>query len=55
MITYELSSDGNAITCLVCGMTSWNPTDIEQKYCQNCHLFHSQMALRQEIEDGPHP
>jgi hypothetical protein len=25
------------ITCPVCGMTSYNPNDIEQGFCGNCH------------------
>ena len=29
-----------SITCVACGMTSHNPTDIERKYCGNCHVFH---------------
>lgn len=35
-------TDGNtlSITCLICGMTSFNPTDVEQKYCGHCHVFH---------------
>jgi hypothetical protein len=26
-----------SITCPVCGMTSYNQTDIEQGYCGRCH------------------
>lgn len=28
------------IYCLKCGKTSYNPTDIAQKYCGHCHQFH---------------
>jgi ribosomal protein S27AE len=28
-----------SITCPVCGSTSYNPNDIEQRYCGNCHAF----------------
>jgi hypothetical protein len=28
------------IKCLLCNRTSWNPNDVENKYCGNCHLFH---------------
>jgi len=31
---------GKAIKCLQCGMTSYNPNDVEHKYCGNCHIFH---------------
>jgi hypothetical protein len=26
-----------SITCPVCGMTSYNPTDVAEGYCGNCH------------------
>lgn len=26
-----------SITCPRCGMTSYNPNDIREKYCGNCH------------------
>lgn len=32
-----------SITCPACGKVSYNPNDIEQRYCGNCHLFHDQM------------
>ncbi len=32
-----------SITCPRCGMTSYNPNDIEQRYCGNCHMFHADM------------
>ena len=28
------------ITCPRCGMTSWNPNDVDKKYCGNCDKFH---------------
>ena len=28
------------ITCLYCSKTSFNPGDVEQKYCGFCHRFH---------------
>jgi hypothetical protein len=29
-----------SITCLVCGLTSWNANDVENRYCGFCHRFH---------------
>lgn len=26
-----------SITCPECGMTSWNPNDVRESYCGNCH------------------
>lgn len=28
-----------SITCHLCGMTSYNPNDVENVYCGNCHRF----------------
>lgn len=28
------------IRCDVCGLTSWNPMDVAERYCANCHIFH---------------
>ncbi len=35
-----------SITCLLCGMTSFNPTDVAQKYCGNCDVFHEDLEAR---------
>jgi len=32
-----------SITCPKCGMVSYNQNDVENKYCGNCHQFHSDM------------
>jgi hypothetical protein len=32
-----------SITCPVCGRVSYNPGDVEHRYCGNCHQFHDQM------------
>ncbi len=42
--TYEIvpveGSHGDAIKCLKCGLTSYNPNDAIHKYCGNCHEYH---------------
>jgi len=35
-----------AIRCLCCGMASWHPEDIRQKYCGFCHSWHSEESLQ---------
>jgi hypothetical protein len=35
---------GGAITCHRCGHTSYNPTDVAQRYCGHCTLFHEDVA-----------
>lgn len=37
---YKITSDGRAITCLVCGRTSHNANDVAHRYCAHCHVFH---------------
>lgn len=37
-----------SITCPVCGMTSYNPNDIEHGYCGNCHAFTRRTVPRVE-------
>ncbi len=42
-MTYEIlqfDGRGDAIKCLICGMVSYNPNDVEHRYCGNCHRFH---------------
>jgi hypothetical protein len=40
--TYKILSDdfGLAIKCLLCGLRSYHPSDVEQRYCAQCHVFH---------------
>jgi 4-hydroxy-3-methylbut-2-en-1-yl diphosphate synthase IspG/GcpE len=33
-----------SITCPKCGKTSYNSGDILNKYCGNCHLWHSELV-----------
>ena len=42
MRTYILAS--NRITCLRCGVTSYNRNDIEHLYCGHCHAYHEENA-----------
>jgi hypothetical protein len=32
--------EGPGIECLICGLTSYHPEDVSQKYCGRCHRFH---------------
>lgn len=42
MKTFELVTKNNqeGIKCLLCGLTSFYPHDIKNKFCGSCHLFH---------------
>lgn len=35
-----------AIQCIKCGMISYNPNDIYQRYCGKCHEFHEHLMLK---------
>lgn len=41
-MTYKIGKTGNDewILCLRCKLRSYNPNDIEAKYCGCCHRFH---------------
>jgi len=55
METYEFIEDTKSnlkgIKCLVCGLTSWNINDVEQKYCGNCHQFHDILQQQEELQN----
>jgi hypothetical protein len=35
-----------SITCPQCGMTSYNETDVAERYCGNCRNWHDQLDPR---------
>jgi hypothetical protein len=41
-----------SITCPVCAMTSYNPNDIREGYCGNCHEFTGVKTLDNPGPDG---
>jgi hypothetical protein len=43
--TYTLSADGASITCLLCDRTSHHPSDVAEKYCGHCHIFHQHLRV----------
>jgi len=38
-VRYWISPGGQSITCLACGLTSYNPHDVREHYCGGCHRF----------------
>ena len=38
------------IKCLLCGRKSYNPDNVEKKYCGNCKVFHDQVHAQFEAE-----
>lgn len=56
--TFDISVDGKSITCRACGMESFHPKDIEERYCGKCHVFHDDIwppARKWWIEQGKKP
>lgn len=39
-IRYWIAPDGGSITCVTCGLQSYNPNDVAHLYCGNCKKFH---------------
>ncbi len=52
--SYELVTNHGetGIKCLYCLMTSWNPTDVAQRYCGYCQLFHDDLPETQARAEG---
>jgi len=40
--TYKIKRRGDhvSIECLRCGCVSYNPNDVNNRYCGKCHVFH---------------
>lgn len=48
-----LATDYNGnegIGCLECGLVSWNPSDVTNRYCANCHKFHEDPRKNEELK-----
>jgi hypothetical protein len=44
---YQIPPDAAvSIVCPQCGFRSYNPHDIEHRYCGQCHQFHDQLPKR---------
>jgi len=41
-VRYVDNPNRKCITCPRCGMTSYNPNDIRERYCGACHMFHDE-------------
>jgi len=39
-----------SITCLACGLTSFNLTDVTVKYCGACHVFHEDQQKTDDLQ-----
>jgi ribosomal protein L37E len=41
-MSYVIGDKGWSITCVRCGLKSYNINDVVQRYCGNCHRFHEE-------------
>jgi uncharacterized protein (UPF0179 family) len=47
--TYTISADGKSITCNLCGKTSYNLTDVREKFCARCKVFHDDLEAIERL------
>jgi hypothetical protein len=51
--TYKLDSNAKGdvcIVCLDCGVRSYHPTDVSERYCPICKQFHSMKSAIRLLE-----
>jgi hypothetical protein len=46
---FQISADGQSITCLTCHMTSHHPQDVQHRYCGKCNTFHPTLPAGQAV------
>jgi hypothetical protein len=58
-LTYQIilndEGRGHAIKCFNCGLTSYHPKDVSNRFCGKCHIFHEdlrQYAKTPRFSDG---
>jgi len=53
--TVSISEDGKSMTCLKCGNTTHNQNDVDNHYCDYCHVFHDDIwpPARKAWLEGP--
>lgn len=49
---YEISVAGRSITCRVCGWTSYEPHDVDARFCPRCREFHRDRELMDRLAEG---
>ncbi|HYG33580.1 MAG TPA: hypothetical protein VEC99_02270 [Clostridia bacterium] len=49
---YSINADQSAITCHVCGFTSQDPKDVQEKFCPQCRSFHEDRILMLRLSEG---
>lgn len=45
MVRFVILEEGKAIRCQTCGLTSWHPEDVKNRYCGKCHVFHEDAEI----------
>jgi hypothetical protein len=52
-ITCTVAPDGKSITFHPCGVTSYNETDVEQRYCARCHRWMGLIEVARQMAEEP--
>ena len=49
--SYSLVRNGDqvGIRCTKCRLTSWNPYDVQNRFCGACHTFHRRRAGNTDV------
>jgi ribosomal protein L37E len=54
LVNQDMRFSSRSITCPRCGLTSYHPHDVAQRYCPNCHWWTSVELLADAMVDGEH-
>lgn len=47
---HKKTPSARAVTCPICAKKSWNPNDVSERYCGNCHVFWGQAQDAGELD-----
>jgi hypothetical protein len=49
MPCYEIDAEDRWLRCSICGLRSYNPNDVANRYCGKCHLFLDELERTMEL------
>jgi ribosomal protein S27AE len=50
IVSYKIGENNSYILCYRCGKMSFNPDDVKNVYCGNCHIFHEKPWIEDTIK-----
>lgn len=48
-VRFRIGSAPPFIECASCGVRSYNPNDVSERYCPRCHVFHDEEERAEQI------